>query len=159
MSFQDRLRYFREMNGMTKAEFSRKLGIDSYSTYNNYECGTGTPKLNKLIEIADVLNISLDDLLGREIPIPMYTLTEIRNKIMCEVKKQKKQWGDEYHLTLHQWLGLIQEEVGEIAQAINETYLPNKTKAKLGGKNNIQAEIYQTAALLIRLSEKLEKEK
>lgn len=162
MSFQDRLRYFREITGMKKADIARLLNLQ-YSTYDNYERGTGEPKLNKLIdkliEMADILNISLDDLLGREIPKPMYTLTEIKNKVMGEVKKQKKQWGDEYHLTPHQWLGLIQEEVGEIAQAINETYLPNKTKAKLGGKNNIQAEIYQTAALLIRLSEKLEKEK
>lgn len=93
MSFQDRLRYFREINGMTKAEFSRKLGIESYSTYNNYEYGTGTPKLNKLIEMADILNISLDDLLGREIPRPMCTLTEIKNKVMGEVKKQKKTVG------------------------------------------------------------------
>lgn len=77
---------------------------------------------------------------------------------MGEVKKQKKQWGDESELTPHQWLGLIQEEVGEIAQAINETYLPNKTKAKLGGKSNIQAEIYQAAALLIRFSERIEGE-
>lgn len=158
MSFQDRLRYFREIAGMKKADIARLLNLQ-YSTYDNYERGTGEPKLNKLIEMADLLNVSLDDLLGREIPRPMYTLTEIKNRVMGEVKKQKKQWGDEYHLTPHQWLGLIQEEVGEIAQAINETYLPNKTKAKLGGKSNIQAEIYQTAALLIRLSEKLEKEK
>ena len=31
------------------------------------------------------------------------------------------------------------------------------SKAKLGGKGNIQAEIYQAAALLIRLSERIEK--
>lgn len=92
------------------------------------------------------------------IPQPMYTLTEIKNRIMGEVKKQKKQWGDEYHLTPHQWLGLIQEEVGEIAQAVNETYLPNKTKSQLGGKENILAEIYQAAALLIRFSERIEGE-
>ena len=31
------------------------------------------------------------------------------------------------------------------------------SKAKLGGKGDIQAEIYQAAALLIRLSERIEK--
>lgn len=92
------------------------------------------------------------------IPQPMYTLTEIKNRIMGEVKKQKKQWGDESELTPHQWLGLIQEEVGEIAQSVNETYLPNKTKSQLGGKENILAEIYQAAALLIRFSERIEGE-
>ena len=159
MSFQDRLRYFRKIAGYkTGKEFAKEIDV-VYQTYKGYENAGREPKYSTLCKIADKLNVSLDDLLGREIPRPMYTLTEIKNKVMGEVKKQKKQWGDEYHLTPHQWLGLIQEEVGEIAQAINETYLPNKTKAKLGGKSNIQAEIYQTAALLIRLSEKLEKEK
>lgn len=86
------------------------------------------------------------------------TYEEIKNRIMGEVKKQKKQWGDESELTPHQWLGLIQEEVGEIAQSVNETYLPNKTKSQLGGKENILAEIYQAAALLIRFSERIEGE-
>lgn len=158
MSFQDRLRYFREIAGYKTKEFAKEIDV-VYQTYKGYENAGREPKYSTLCKIADKLNVSLDDLLGREIPRPMYTLTEIKNKVMGEVKKQKKQWGDEYHLTPHQWLGLIQEEIGEIAQAINETYLPNKTKAKLGGKNNIQAEIYQAAALLIRLSEKLEKEK
>ncbi len=157
MSFQENLKHYREKVNLSKAELARLLGL-KYSTYNNYEVGSSEPKIDMLIKIADLLNVSLDELLGREIPRPMYTLTEIKNRVMGEVKKQKKQWGDEYHLTPHQWLGLIQEEVGEIAQAINETYLPNKTKAKLGGKENIQAEIYQAAALLIRFSERIEGE-
>lgn len=131
----------------------------AYNTYVGYEVRGREPKYTTLCKIADLLQVSTDDLLGREDNYGKDNIAKIRNKIMKEVLEQKKQWGDEYHLTPHQWLGLIQEEVGEIAQAINETYLPNKTKAKLGGKNNIQAEIYQTAALLIRLSEKLEKEK
>lgn len=65
MEFKDILKSYRLKSGMTKAEFSRKLGIDSYSTYNNYEVGSSEPKIDMLIKIADLLNISLDDLLGR----------------------------------------------------------------------------------------------
>ena len=158
MEFKDILKSYRLKSGMTKAEFSRKLGIDSYSTYNNYEVGSSEPKIDMLIKIADLLNISLDDLLGREDNYSKDNIIKIRNKIMKEVINQKKQWGNESELTPHQWLGLIQEEVGEIAQAVNETYLPNKTKIKLGGKENIQTEIYQAAALLIRFSERIEGE-
>ena len=111
-----------------------------------------------LCKIADLLQVSTDDLLGREDNYSKDNIIKIRNKIMKEVINKKKQWGNESELTPHQWLGLIQEEVGEIAQAVNETYLLNKTKIKLGGKENIQTEIYQTAALLIRFSERIEGE-
>lgn len=158
MSFQENLRYYREKAGYkTAKDFADVLNIP-YTTLKGYENAGREPKYNILVKIADILNVSLDDLLGREDKYSKDNITKIRNKIMKEVLEQKKQWGDEYHLTPHQWLGLIQEEVGEIAQALNETYLPNKTKAKLGGKENIQAEIYQAAALLIRFSERIEGE-
>ena len=62
MDFKDILKSYRLKSGMTKAEFSRKLGIDSYSTYNNYEVGSSEPKIDMLIKIADLLNVSLDNL-------------------------------------------------------------------------------------------------
>lgn len=65
MDFKDILKSYRLKSGMTKAEFSRKLGIDSYSTYNNYEVGSSEPKIDMLIKIADLLNVSIDDLVGR----------------------------------------------------------------------------------------------
>lgn len=158
MSFQENLKYYRERAGYKSAkEFANTLGIPP-NTYVGYEVRGREPKYTTLCKIADLLQVSTDDLLGREDKYSKDNITKIRNKIMKEVLEQKKQWGDEYHLTPHQWLGLIQEEVGEIAQALNETYLPNKTKAKLGGKENIQAEIYQAAALLIRFSERIEGE-
>lgn len=158
MSFQENLRHYREQAGYSAKEFAEVLKIPP-NTYVGYEVRGREPKFDTLCKIADLLEVSTDDLLGRKEPRLKDNLMKIKNKVMREVNKQNKQWGDESELTPHQWLGLIQEEVGEIAQAINETYLPNKTKTKLGGKENIQAEIYQTAALLIRLSEKLEKEK
>lgn len=158
MSFQENLKYYREKAGYKSAkEFANTLGIPP-NTYVGYEVRGREPKFDTLCKIADLLEVSTDDLLGRKEPQLKDNLMKIKNKVMLEVNKQNKQWGDESELTPHQWLGLIQEEVGEIAQAVNETYLPNKTKSKIGGKENIQMEIYQTAALLIRLSEKLEKE-
>lgn len=158
MSFQENLKYYREKSGYkTAKDFADVLNIP-YTSYVAYENKGREPKYEMLCKIADLLQVSTDDLLGREDNYSKNNIIKIRNKIMKEVINQKKQWGDESELTPHQWLGLIQEEVGEIAQALNETYLPNKTKAKLGGKENIQAEIYQAAALLIRFSERIEGE-
>ncbi len=157
MNLDKNLRIYRERAGYATAkEFADALDVP-YNTYTAYENQKREPKLEMLIKIADLLNVSLDDLIGRK-EQSNDSLIKIRNKVMQEVNKQNRQWGDESELTPHQWLGLIQEEVGEIAQAVNETYLPNKTKTKLGGKENIQAEIYQAAALLIRFSEKIEGE-
>lgn len=158
MNLDKNLRIYRERAGYATAkEFADALDVP-YNTYTAYENQKREPKLEMLIKIADLLNVSLDDLLGRKEPRLKDNLMKIKNKVMLEVNKQNKQWGDESELTPHQWLGLIQEEVGEIAQSVNETYLPNKTKSQLGGKENIQAEIYQAAALLIRFSERIEGE-
>ncbi len=158
MSFQENLKYYREKAGYKSAkEFANTLGIPP-NTYVGYEVRGREPKYEMLCKIADLLQVSTDDLLGREDNYSKDNIIKIRNKIMKEVINQKKQWGNESELTPHQWLGIIQEEVGEIAQAVNETYLPNKTKSQLGGKENIQAEIYQAAALLIRFSERIEGE-
>lgn len=158
MSFQENLKHYREKAGYKSAkEFANTLGIPP-NTYVGYEVRGREPKFDTLCKIADLLNVSIDDLLGRKEPQLKDNLMKIKNKVMLEVNKQNKQWGDESELTSHQWLGLIQEEVGEIAQAVNETYLPNKTKSQLGGKENILAEIYQAAALLIRFSERIEGE-
>lgn len=158
MSFQENLKHYREKAGYKSAkEFANTLGIPP-NTYVGYEVRGREPKYEMLCKIADLLQVSTDDLLGREDNYSKDNIIKIRNKIMKEVINQKKQWGNESELTPHQWLGIIQEEVGEIAQAVNETYLPNKTKSQLGGKENIQAEIYQAAALLIRFSERIEGE-
>lgn len=158
MSFQENLKYYREKSGYkTAKDFADVLNIP-YTSYVAYENKGREPKYEMLCKIADLLQVSTDDLLGREDNYSKDNIIKIRNKIMKEVINQKKQWGNESELTPHQWLGIIQEEVGEIAQAVNETYLLNKTKIKLGGKENIQTEIYQTAALLIRFSERIEGE-
>lgn len=65
MSFQEKLRYYREKAGYKQAkEFAEKLGIP-YSTYAGYEVKSREPKYETLIKIADLLNVSLDELLGR----------------------------------------------------------------------------------------------
>lgn len=83
------------------------------------------------------------------------------NRILIEVENQERQWGKEKELTPHQFLGLAMEELGETAQALNETCLPSKyiTKPELGGINKVKNEAFQTIALLFRLIEKFEEEK
>ena len=63
--FKDNLRKYREQAGYTAKEFASKMEIP-YSTYASYENNQEKiPRLDKLIKIADLLNVSLDILLGR----------------------------------------------------------------------------------------------
>lgn len=65
MSFQENLRYHRKKAGYQQAkDFAMALNI-SYSTYKGYESQGREPKYETLCRIADLLQVSTDDLLGR----------------------------------------------------------------------------------------------
>lgn len=67
MDFANRLKKFRLTIGMTQCEIAMQLGITERG-YRNYELGKREPELSVLIKIADLLNVSLDDLVGRTFP-------------------------------------------------------------------------------------------
>lgn len=64
MDFKDRLRYYREQRGYSSDELAKLLDIP-YTTLKGYENAGREPKYSILVKIADILNVSLDDLLGR----------------------------------------------------------------------------------------------
>lgn len=64
MEFKDNLRLYREKRGYSSVELATILQVP-YTTYKGYENQGREPKYETLIKIADVLDISLDDLLGR----------------------------------------------------------------------------------------------
>ena len=66
MKFSENLKKYRERMGFKSAkEFAKVLDIE-YSTYMGYENRRREPKYEVLIKIADILNVSLDELLGRD---------------------------------------------------------------------------------------------
>jgi transcriptional regulator with XRE-family HTH domain len=62
--FADRFKSRRLQLGLNQREISEKLNIQR-STITNYENGNITPTAEKLPEIANILNTSVDYLLGR----------------------------------------------------------------------------------------------
>ena len=65
MSFQENLRYYREKAGYTTKDFAKMLNLP-YATYAGYEYKNREPKYEVLCNIAELLNVSTDELLGRE---------------------------------------------------------------------------------------------
>ncbi|MBU5626509.1 helix-turn-helix domain-containing protein [Oscillibacter sp. MSJ-2] len=67
MEFAKRLKQYRNEMGYTQEEMAMVLGITTRG-YRNYELGTREPNLSFLVSLADKLNVSMDNLIGREFP-------------------------------------------------------------------------------------------
>lgn len=63
--FNKRLREMRMKRNFTQQKLSDTLGI-AIRSYQCYETGTRAPNYELLVKIADVLDVSLDYLLGRD---------------------------------------------------------------------------------------------
>lgn len=63
MEFKDRLKKLREEKGLTQKKLASLLNY-SYTAIANYESGRNQPKISDLIRLADILNVSVDYLLG-----------------------------------------------------------------------------------------------
>ena len=61
----DNIRYLRNLRKYTQKEFASLLGV-AQTTVANYENGLRIPDAQKLQKIADIFEVSLDYLLGRE---------------------------------------------------------------------------------------------
>lgn len=88
MSFQENLRYYREKAGFKQAkDFVKVLGIP-YNTYTSYENQGREPKYQTLIRIADLLDVSIDDLLGRGV-VNNNMLKELIKNVVAQFEKYK----------------------------------------------------------------------
>ena len=63
--FSDSLKRLRKSSGKTQSEVAEYLGFNIL-TYKNYEVGQSEPSITRLIRLANLFMVSLDDLVGRD---------------------------------------------------------------------------------------------
>lgn len=63
MAFAERLKELRKQAHLTQVELAKQLGIGQYS-YADWERGKKKPTQENLVKIAQVLNVSIDYLVG-----------------------------------------------------------------------------------------------
>lgn len=63
--FSVRLKELRLKKGLTQTELGEKVGVKQ-STFTNWENGKREPSYENLVKLADLLEVSLDSLFGRE---------------------------------------------------------------------------------------------
>lgn len=67
MKFNECLKSARETSGYTQKQIAELLKIAPRS-YQRYELGEREPNIETLIQLANIFEISLDDLVGRNFP-------------------------------------------------------------------------------------------
>lgn len=68
--FRIQLKKYRELNNYkSQSAFAEALGV-SQSTVGNWESGTREPGISMILKIANMLNVSVDELLGNEMTTP-----------------------------------------------------------------------------------------
>lgn len=63
--FTERLKELRLKKGLTQTELGEKVGVKQ-NTFTNWENGKREPSFENLIKLADLFEVSLDWLFGRE---------------------------------------------------------------------------------------------
>ena len=66
MKLNEKVKYLREEKGFTQVGIAEILGM-SRGAYSNYEIGKRTPDVYTLKKIADILGVTVDDLLSGEL--------------------------------------------------------------------------------------------
>lgn len=65
MNIGDRLREFRKLHDMTQKDLEKLSGVPQ-STISKIECGHDDVSVLAMVRLADVLQLDMDELLGRE---------------------------------------------------------------------------------------------
>ncbi|KMW73067.1 regulatory protein [Photorhabdus luminescens subsp. luminescens] len=89
--FSERLKMLREARGLTQSRLAEMIEVLP-RVYNRWERGHIVPQLESLIKLADVLQVSLDELVGR---CETSKDVKIRNHILHELWQQADSLSDE----------------------------------------------------------------
>ena len=89
--FPERLKELRESRGLTQARLAELLEV-SPRGYNRWETGAAAPRLDTLVKIAEILNVTLDELVGRTEAISQ---VEIQNPKLQALYREINRLSDE----------------------------------------------------------------
>jgi transcriptional regulator with XRE-family HTH domain len=90
-SLPERLKELREARGLTQTRMAGLLGV-SLRVYHRWENGHAMPHFDTVVKIADLLQVSLDELAGRK---ESTSEARIRNHELHQLYQQADQLSDE----------------------------------------------------------------
>ena len=69
MDFPSRLRHLRKQSHLMQMDIAAKIGV-SVRTFQSYEQGIIEPNIEKLIMLAAIFDVTLDQLISPDSPLP-----------------------------------------------------------------------------------------
>ena len=91
MEFGNKLYTLRKEKGLSQEELASRLEV-TRQTVSKWELGDSTPDLDKLVLLAELFEISLDELVLDKVPLTT-KLDELGEKMMTRENKQKAKKG------------------------------------------------------------------
>lgn len=66
MNLAENIRLLRKQHNLSQNEIAEKLGYKSYTTIQKWEMGISQPPLSKLQQLADLFEVSINELTGNQ---------------------------------------------------------------------------------------------
>ena len=133
------LKAFRESIGMTQKDFAESIGV-AKTTYNNYEKGIRDPKSDFWIAVSRKYGVSINYLLGFDLPGSIETL----NYQINEVKSSLDRLDGKELVEAQQAIDILQESRDGLlfAQTVG-VHMPNeKQPAERGELSQVEIEFF-----------------
>ena len=91
MEFGNRLYELRKQKGLSQEELANRLDV-TRQTISKWELGDSNPDMDKLVQLGELFEISLDELVLGKVPVTS-KLDELGAKVMTTENKQKAKKG------------------------------------------------------------------
>ena len=106
-TFGQRFTRLRKQRGLTQEELGEKIGISGQAV-SKWENDASMPDVGILVELSEILGVSLDELLGKEVPNTRVVPFEERKKIDDMVLKIRVDSADGDKVTVNLPLKIVQ---------------------------------------------------
>lgn len=87
MTFGENLQYYRKQNNLTQEDLAEQMQVSRQSV-SKWENGEAMPDLEKVIKLADILRVNLDDLCSRTIDVATEDSLKLPTELVSKDNKR-----------------------------------------------------------------------
>ena len=87
MTFGENLQYYRKQNNLTQEDLAEQMQVSRQSV-SKWENGEAMPDLEKVIKLADILQVDLDDLCSRTIDVATEDSLKLPTELVAKDNKR-----------------------------------------------------------------------
>jgi len=105
-SFGERFGRLRKQKGLTQEELAQKIGLSGQAV-SKWENDASMPDVSLLVELSEILGVSLDELLGKEQNLPKVVPLEERKNVNDMVLRIRVDSAEGDKITVNLPMGLV----------------------------------------------------